>query len=448
MNSAKLQINFELHNFSSKNRKTHLIFRTLLRDNPNPDKRQQAIEHEQFVAEMVIEMVHGQLVDGEAKQRGGHANIRGKGQRENAAPSLCEQGKGEKTEQRTIGVAAHHVDGIDDARGVDGAKQHDDHDENDRHTHVRATAQALIVGTLANIHAIARGEGSQGGVGTGKRGRHHTEQEKNEHALAQCTRGSKHRHELVGRGGQRHALFLRQHHQQHAEREKQQVGRHESQSVAAHILLRIAQVAAREVFLHHVLVEARHHDHDEHAAQELFPEILSRHPVVPHEHPRMAVGGNRLHRLAHREAELARHLIYNQSQSCKHAERLQAVGPNERLDAAAPRVEPNQRHHRHDGGQERRSEYLLHDEADHVEPRRRARHLREQEEGRTRFVGLASESLSEEGVNRREVQFVIDRQQHEGHHDVAEDKTEAGLHIRHVLPQHHPGHRDKGDARN
>ena len=39
-----------------------------------------------------------------------------------------------------------------------------------------------------------------------------------------------------------------------------------------HVLLGVFQVAAAEVFLHHVLVKAGHDNGDEDAAQKLFPE--------------------------------------------------------------------------------------------------------------------------------------------------------------------------------
>ena len=45
----------------------------------------------------------------------------------------------------------------------------------------------------------------------------------------------------------------------------------------------LAKRLACEILLHHVLIESLHHDNDENAAKELFPEILCRFRVVEHE---------------------------------------------------------------------------------------------------------------------------------------------------------------------
>ena len=43
------------------------------------------------------------------------------------------------------------------------------------------------------------------------------------------------------------------------------------------------QIAAGEVLLHHVLIESGHDDDDKDAAEELFEEVLTGHPVIEYE---------------------------------------------------------------------------------------------------------------------------------------------------------------------
>ena len=63
-------------------------------------------------------------------------------------------------------------------------------------------------------------------------------------------------------------------------------------AVAIHILLRLFQIAACQVLLHHVLVETGHDNSDEYAADKLFEEILFGLPVIEYEYPAVLVGMN------------------------------------------------------------------------------------------------------------------------------------------------------------
>ena len=182
-----------------------------------------------------------------------------------------------------------------------------------------AAAQAFIVRPAADVDAVAGGHGGQGRVGRGEGCRHDAKCEQHQGALSQRTRCSKHWQQLIAGCRQFDTALLCQQYQQYAQREEQQVGRQEGQSIDSHILLCVAQRAAGKVLLHHVLVEARHDDDYEHAAEELLPEVLPRHPVVPHKHARMAVLCDGLHDTCEVEVQLAHHLIYNKKQCSKHA---------------------------------------------------------------------------------------------------------------------------------
>ena len=62
--------------------------------------------------------------------------------------------------------------------------------------------------------------------------------------------------------------------QQDAHPQKQHIQRNERKTVRTHVFLRITQVLAREVLLHHVLIQSRHDNHNENTTEELFHEML------------------------------------------------------------------------------------------------------------------------------------------------------------------------------
>ena len=65
--------------------------------------------------------------------------------------------KGEEPEQRTVGIAHHRIDGINERRVVDIAEQQDEKHKKQAHDHVRTLTEALIGRTLTDIHTIAGG---------------------------------------------------------------------------------------------------------------------------------------------------------------------------------------------------------------------------------------------------------------------------------------------------
>ena len=142
-----------------------------------------------------------------------------------------------------------------------------------------------------------------------------------------------------------HSLLLIPHDKQHAQRQEQQIGRQECQTIGTHVFLSPAQRLTRQVLLHHVLIHTSHHQHDEYAAQELLPEMLLRHPVVHHEDARQVTTRYRTDRFRHAQSHFRRHLIYNKEKRSEETEGLQRVSPHQRLDTTLTRVEPYQEHH-------------------------------------------------------------------------------------------------------
>ncbi len=135
---------------------------------PEAGEGEEAVEHQQLVAEVVVPEVLGGGIEGEAEQRGGDADIR-----DEAVVGLPagEESEGEEAEQGAVGVGGEDIDGIDERRGVDGPEQEDEQDEDEADDDVHVLAQPFVVGLAADIDAIAGGKRCQCGVGTGERGR-------------------------------------------------------------------------------------------------------------------------------------------------------------------------------------------------------------------------------------------------------------------------------------
>ena len=254
-------------------------------------------------------------------------------------------------------------------------------------------------------------------------------------------------------GGQ-HGVALQsctQHHrQQHAEGEEEQIGRHEGHAVAAHVLLGIAQRLTGEVLLHHVLIQSCHHDGDEGTTQELFPEVVGRHPVVEDEDTAHGRGGDGIDGFTHGEVQVTDHREDDHDEGREETDGLEGIRKHQCADATTTGVEPDEGHHQehvHEEGDAHGVEdKLLEDDTHHVEPHGGTRHLRQEEEGGPRQIGPFPEPLPEVAVDGGEVQTVVERQQHEGDGEIAHDESEAHLQIGHLRRQHHARHRDEGDT--
>ena len=96
--------------------------------------------------------------------------------------------------------------------------------------------------------------------------------------------------------------------------------------------------------LHHVLVEAAHRDHRENARKELLEKVAFVVYIVEKEDLRIVVDGDRPHHLPEAELQVGRDVTDTQYDAYYEAERFERIGPNQRFDAAAERVEPYERH--------------------------------------------------------------------------------------------------------
>lgn len=133
-----------------------------------------------------------------------------------------------------------------------------------------------------NIHGERGGEsGERRSCGIISRG-HEAHDEQHAHNDGQPRAGGDDGEEFVAGCGD--AMTAGENIKQDAEAEEARHDNKLAENADNHILLRIAGVAATQVALHHVLVEAVGGNHRKHAGEELLPEILLVVDVVEEEH--------------------------------------------------------------------------------------------------------------------------------------------------------------------
>ena len=299
---------------------------------------------------------------------------------------------------------------------------------------MRPLAQTLVVGLLADVYAESGGQGSQRTVNSRERCRQYAEKEDDRNVLQSIVD-----EQVVGIGGQGSALLIGEHHEHSTQQQEQRIDGQECHAVAAHIFLRIAETLAGEVLLHHVLVKARHDDDNE----------------CTRDKGKHKAHGGRLHKadipyMTHK-AHIPHipHLLYlpyYSNEGSEHAERLQRVGPYQRLDAAATGVEPYEGEEHEDGEGYVPAEHEADDIAGHEELRTRTKELREQEERRARLVGGLAEGL-QDGVDGGDAVAVIVGQEEVGHDDIARYEAGAYHEVREAGMCHHARDADKRNTR-
>ena len=89
----------------------------------------------------------------------------------------------------------------------------------------------------------------------------------------------------------------------------------------------------------------------------------------------------------------------------------------------------------------------MQNDAHHIEFQGSARELGDDEERGPGGVGAAAETAVEIGIDGGEVEPVVERQKHECHHKITDNKAEASLHIGHLRVQHHARNAHKRDTR-
>ena len=127
---------------------------------------------------------------------------------------------------------------------------------------------------------------------------------------------------------------------QYPERKKQQIHWQKCQSAGGHVLLGIAEILARQIFLHHVLIKPRHNYHNEDSGNELFPEKLSAFPIVKYKDSSVRAFAYKVNRTIKVQVHGSRY-GYPYSSHCRYESQcLQRIGPHERFHTAFSRVSP------------------------------------------------------------------------------------------------------------
>ena len=109
-----------------------------------------------------------------------------------------------------------------------------------------------------------------------------------------------------------------------------------------HILLALAAVAAGQIALHHILVEAVECYSHKYAGQKLFPKVGAGQGVVKIEHLERRMRGDGAESFTEIQPKVSGYEVYAQPHRCHQAEALERVGPNQSLDAALHGVYPYQ----------------------------------------------------------------------------------------------------------
>ena len=233
--------------------------------------------------------------------------------------------------------------------------------------------------------------------------------------------------------------------------EEEIVQREEAEAVGEHIRTSLTECTAREVLLHHVLIQARHHDDDEDTADELLPEVLRARPVIQEEDATVRVFPDQAHDAREVKPQLSRDDIDDESQREHKADRLQDIRPDDRTHTTTLRVEPDNADDPEDRDDIRHTyrskDELLQDERDEEELRCCPEELRDDEEECTRAIAMPPEALLQIGIDRDELQTIVERQEDIGDDDVAKEEAQDQLHIAHIHLLHHPRHRDEGHTR-
>ena len=208
-------------------------------------------------------------------------------------------------------------------------------------------AQTHIVLTAQQIDAATRGERRERAVGRTESRGDNAQREGNNHPRAERSATHQLRKQGVGLFGQRDALRRTKGVEQNTQSEQQRVDGQKGQAVETHVFLRIAECAAGEIFLHHVLIQSGHDNDDENAREKLSPKGLrTRHIPLQHTtHGAFAHG--RPHAL-HVESHPCGDCPQRSAECQEQHQTLKGVGIEESRLSATMRVEPNEQ--QGDGG--------------------------------------------------------------------------------------------------
>ena len=242
-----------------------------------------------------------------------------------------------------------------------------------------------------------------------------------------------HAENIVALGGMLHSLAIHKDNEEGTQKEEEGYDEELCDTAYEHVLLALSAVAAGEVALHHILVEARGGDNHEHAGKELLPEVCALLGIIEVEHTRGGVVGYGRCHFAEGEAQIGTYEVYAEYHRHYEAEALEGVGPYKGFDAALHGVEPYQGYGdndiEHEGYVQGREHKVLQHGADNKEAHCGTKHFRHEEEPRSGLVGGAAEAFFKVAVDRYEVALVEHRHQHKGYHGISDNEAEHHLQV-------------------
>ena len=306
------------------------------------DKGQGGVKQQELVAEVVVPQKRGEVVEGGTYHRGEDGNV---GDGAVACLSAGVEAEAEEPQQRTIGVACQTIDGVDDGAAAYNMEDGDAEGKGQGDCHMYAMADAKgLRGLYAillypqDIDADTGGQRRHRTIGAGERCGRNADGEGEDDEGPQSSAADEHGQQAVAGIGNGESLLGCKGVEQDTKGEEEQVDGQDAKAIEAHVLLRGSQRAAGQVLLHHVLVDAIHHDGNEHAIDELPQEELCAR-CVPAEHLPHRTLCNGFGYAGGREIRLVRHSPHDASSGEQHAEGLQGIGANDVLYAASPRIE-------------------------------------------------------------------------------------------------------------
>ena len=362
--------------------------------------------------------------------------------------------EGKQAQQRAIGITGQLQDQHDHAGAVGNFEQHHQHQEQRRKPQVHPAAQLDLarfgqVGAALHaqqVDAKARRQRRDGAVRAGKQRRDQGQQEND----LQRGRHVAHHHggkNLVARGGDagQRRVQVQQAAQEHESRQHDR----QHQRQAEQVFLRVAQGFHRDRLLHHFLVHARHRHDDENARNKLFPEEVGA-VEVGGEHACQALRLHLREAFRHRHIQLAEQETDAGKQAHQHAGRLQRIGPDDGFHAALVGVQQDHAQDHHCAEPERHAQAVeddgLQNIHDQVQPRRGTHQARQDEEPGSALVRPLAQAHVEVGINRGELQTVVQRQQDVRDGNVAEYIADQDLAIAKAVAPDRAGDADEGDA--
>ena len=237
--------------------------------------------------------------------------------------------------------------------------------------------------------------------------------------------------------------------EQDAKSEQEGIDGKKGKAVEAHILLSRRKIATGEIFLHHILIQPRHHNNDKDSADELPPKGLCA-ACVPFKNATHRAVGDDAPRFGRRNPEGMERGSGDTDQRKKEHEGLEHIGVEQsglsRTLGVCPYQQKTDGSGEREGNAERSRHKGVQHEGGQIKTCRCAREFAQKKKEGTGAVGGESESLPEIGIDAGEIQTIVERKKEKGHGHIAQNVTHTHLQIGHTDAGHPSRHTDERNA--